>query len=155
MKKNTITPAVNQGAVSVTPDVNNNVVPVSVKENSNNISISVDASGGGGGSSKILYDTTEHWNSVPQLIAKKGYIYIYSDYKQTADGKWIAGIKIGNGENYLIDMAFEDEQVSEALEAHIQDQNIHITAAERLFWNNKITTNDELVQGTNLIFSKD
>lgn len=151
MKKTNISPQVNGAAVPVNADASAGLVNVATQVNNNVIPVSAAVTGG---SSKILYDTTEHWNSTPQLIAKKGYIYIYSDYKTTQEGKTICGIKIGNGINFLIDLAFEDEQLSEELEAHIQDQQIHITAAERLFWNNKITTNDELVQGTNLIFSK-
>jgi hypothetical protein len=149
MKKSNITPQVAGGQVSIAPEVNHNHIPVSADVSKNVISVSAAVTGGG--SSKILYDTTEHWNARPQLVSKKGYLYIYSDYKTDSEGKQIAGIKVGNGVNFLIDMPFEDT----LLEEHVNDMTIHITAAERQFWNNKITTSDALVQGTNLIFTKD
>lgn len=149
MKKSNITPQVAGSQVNIEPEVNNNHIPVSAEVSKNVISVSAAVTGGG--SSKILYDTTEHWNALPQLVSKKGYLYIYSDYKTDSEGKHIAGIKVGNGVNFLIDMPFEDM----LLEEHVNDMTIHITAAERQFWNNKITTSDALVQGTNLIFTKD
>lgn len=111
--------------------------------------VMIDLAGGGGGKCKVLYDTTENWNSQPQMVSKRGYIYVYSDYKQI-DGKYIAGIKVGDGQTYLIDMAFVDEIYAE----HIQDVVVHITDAEREFWNNKVRCYmvDETV-GENLIFT--
>lgn len=87
----------------------------------------------GGGADKIFYNTTAYWNSRPTLIAKRGYIYIYSDYKQS-EGENIAGIKIGDGTSYLIDMPFIDKP----LDDHIADTVHHITNTEREFWNNKV-----------------
>lgn len=86
-----------------------------------------------GGTDKIFYNTTEYWNSRPTLLTKQGYIYIYSDYKQS-EGENIAGIKIGDGTSYLIDMPFIDKP----LDDHIADTVSHITAQERTFWNNKV-----------------
>lgn len=54
----------------------------------------------------IQYGTTEHWNSQRDLVTEKGMLYVYSDYSKTSDGKNIAGIKIGDGTSYLIDMPF-------------------------------------------------
>lgn len=89
---------------------------------------------GGGGGSGIYYDTTANWNKNPKLISKRGCIYVYSDYKKNEEGQDIAGIKIGDGMAYLIDKPFIDE----ILYKHIEDKIIHITQAEREFWNNKI-----------------
>ena len=101
-----------------------------------------------GGESKIYYNTTTYWNSHPQLIAKKGYIYVYSDYKQS-EGEDIVGIKVGDGLSYLIDMPFIDKP----LDDHIADNIKHISNEERTFWNNKvrcfIDPNDE----QNIIFT--
>ena len=35
---------------------------------------------------KVLYATTETWDNQPNLIAKRGYIYIYCDYDKDDDG---------------------------------------------------------------------
>lgn len=86
-----------------------------------------------GGTDKIFYNTTEYWNSRPTLLTKQGYIYIYSDYKQS-EGENIAGIKVGDGTSYLIDMPFIDKP----LDDHIADTVSHITAQERAFWNDKV-----------------
>ena len=101
------------------------------------------------GKCKVLYDTKENWNSDPKRIAKKGYIYIYSNYK-THKGKNIAGMKVGDGLSYLIDMAFLDDIYAD----HIKDQIIHVSQQDRDFWNNKVRCymEDEVV-GENLIFT--
>ena len=83
--------------------------------------------------SKVLYNTTEYWNSRPQLIAKEGYLYVYADYKQEGD-EIVPGFKVGDGTSYLIDMPFTDLP----LDSHIADTVKHITAEERTFWNNKV-----------------
>lgn len=95
----------------------------------------IEISGGSGsGHCKVLYGKTEEWNARPQLISKKGYIFIYADYKKDEQGRDIAGIKVGNGVSYLIDMPFIDELYYE----HINDLTVHITQQEREFWNNKV-----------------
>lgn len=103
---------------------------------------------GGGGECKVLYNTTAYWNSRPDLVAKRGYLYVYSDYKEV-DNQLIAGIKAGDGTSYLIDMPFIDKP----LDAHIADTVKHITAEERQFWNDKvrcfIDPNDE----QNIVFT--
>lgn len=102
---------------------------------------------------KVLYDTTANWNAKPQLISKKGYIYIYSDYKKDGQGNDIAGMKVGNGNAYLIDLEFTDEFVLSMLDEHIRDNIRHITQAEREFWNNKVRCYTSTVDGDELIFT--
>ena len=63
---------------------------------------------------EVYYGTTEYWNSLPELVAGAGYIYIYSDY-QTVDDEDVAGIKVGNGTTLLKDLPFTDEYVLSAL----------------------------------------
>lgn len=89
--------------------------------------------------------TTEEWNSQPGLIAKLGHLYFYTDYMKVADED-IAGVKIGDGTSYLIDLPFLDEPFQE----HIKDQTIHVTQAEKEFWNNK---NRAIVTGENLVLT--
>ena len=77
--------------------------------------------------SKIYYDTTEMWNSQNNLVAQKGHIYIYKDYRSIVndDGSitTIPSMKIGDGTSYLIDLPFIDG----------------ITQEDREFWNNKVS----------------
>ena len=87
-----------------------------------------------GGECRVLYTTTAYWNSQPQLIAAKGYLYVYSDWKVDTQGRKIAGIKVGDGLAYLIDMPFTDQIWAD----HVDDVVRHITQAEREFWNNKV-----------------
>lgn len=82
---------------------------------------------------KVLFNTTEDWNSNPTLISEKNTIYVYTDYQETEDGHSLAGFKIGDGLAYLIDLPFNDTFV----EQHMSDGTIHVTAAEKEFWNNK------------------
>ena len=101
------------------------------------------------GDCKVLYATTATWNSRPQLISEKGYIYIYSDYRQNEQGQNIPAMKVGDGSAYLIDMPFSDDIIYD----HIQDEMIHVTPAEKDFWNNKVRCYLSEVQDDNLIFT--
>lgn len=98
----------------------------------------------------VYYDTEEHWNNKRFLISEYKAIYVYSNYSYIEDGegnrKPVPAIKIGDGTSYLIDMAFVDQDVRNALIDHIEDTTVHITERERTFWNNKVSafvlTND-------------
>lgn len=95
---------------------------------------------------KIVYysRTKDEWNADASLIAQKDVLYIYSDYKTIQkDGKQILlpGLKIGDGMTYLIDMPFvnsTDSGIEQLVLDHINNNVIHISAAERNFWNNKL-----------------
>lgn len=100
---------------------------------------------------KVLYADTATWNSQAQLVSQQGYIYIYSDYKQDSSGNDIPGIKVGDGNAYLIDLPFSTKLIDE----HIADAVAHITSAERDFWNNKVTCYIDDNNITRLVFSKD
>lgn len=83
---------------------------------------------------QVLFDTTANWNSQLSLISKADTIYIYTDYKTDSQGRHVAGIKVGDGLAYLIDLPFTDAIATE----HIEDNTRHITQAERDSWNNKV-----------------
>ena len=100
------------------------------------------------GDNRVLYATTATWNSQPQLVSRKGFIYIYSDWTIDEEGRTIAGTKIGDGDAYLIDIPFTDGMWFN----HVNDAVIHITPEEREKWNNKVRCyiSDN---STNLIFT--
>lgn len=97
---------------------------------------------------KIYYDTTENWNNQPDLITKKGDIYIYSDAPR-AGGGTTPRMKIGNG-GYLIDLMFVDQDYYD----HIKDTVVHITQEEREYWNDKVGVTVVQDNGNQLLFYK-
>lgn len=106
----------------------------------------------------IYYDTTANWNAQGSLIAEEGTIYIYSDYSSYDDGNGnivpLAGIKIGDGSAYLIDMPFVTDGLTATLLNHINNHDVHITPQERAFWNNKVSSYIDPESTETLILSK-
>ena len=107
---------------------------------------------------KITTHTTEEWNNASGYIPEKGEVIIYSDYSsQTVDGVSIPvpAIKIGSGNGYVQDLAFVGANETELLLEHIHNMDIHTTAAQKAFWNNKLNVNDSSeVVGEVLIFNR-
>lgn len=114
------------------------------------------------------HDTTEHWNNAVGFVPLPGEIIIYDDYKTVTYEdhgetitKNIPGIKIGNGNAYVQDLAFIDDGLRDRLMAHIDNQEIHVALGEKVFWNNKVNIDDayEIVHGDledeTLIFNRD
>lgn len=86
----------------------------------------------------IEYHTAEYWNSQLDYIPTQGQIIIYSDNNS---------IKIGDGTTYLVDLPFITDLISQQLQ-HIANTDIHISTAERLFWNNKLNLEDAIEDET-------
>ena len=97
----------------------------------------------------IYYDTTENWNNQPTLIGERGSIYIYSDGKQIEESGQIINIprlKVGDGQAYLIDNPFIDQDIREKL-----DSLIIITQEDVDRWNDKVGAKISSVDNENLI----
>lgn len=98
--------------------------------------------------SKTSINTKEYWNSKPSYIPERGEIIIYEN-KSVIDGQSYPGIKIGDGNAYIVDLPFlGDDFVPEFLDIltdHVNNMVVHVTAEEREFWNNKLNyeINDE------------
>ena len=95
--------------------------------------------------------TTSYWAQNASYVPQKGEIVVYSDY-ETESGVSIAGIKVGDGSAYVVDLPFTDSKLKNRFEDHINDMVRHITSTERTAWNDKInvTLTDEnliLTQG--------
>ena len=103
---------------------------------------------------RIHVDTSEHWNTQRDLIAKKDHLYVYTDYAEGSNGTKIAGMKIGDGKAYLIDTPFVSGNTDE-LYRHINDQSIHVTDEEKDFWNNKVTCFLSQGDEETLVFTKE
>ena len=95
------------------------------------------------GLGQVFYDSTAQWNSQPELVAERSVVYVYSDsrYIENEQGRQIpvAGIKIGDGTSYLIDMPFVTDALSALILGHIANLDMHVTAAEKEFWDNKVS----------------
>lgn len=162
-----VTPSPNKANVDISPDertivaaqilASPKVVPVAMEPHEIDMDVNVGNTGmvmidlAGGGKCKVLYDTRANWDAYPQMIARRGYIYVYSDYMKDDQGRYLAGIKVGDGRSYLIDMAFIDELYA----AHIADKSIHVTPQEKAYWDDKVTAYMDKVQGETLVLSKD
>ena len=96
---------------------------------------------------QVLFNTTAAWNAQVQLTSEPDTLYIYTDHQTDSQGNKIAGIKVGDGNAYLIDLPFTDAVIME----HIDDNVRHITAEERAFWNNKVSC--YLADGDRVIFT--
>lgn len=106
---------------------------------------------------QLKRDTTENWNNARGFIPLAGEVIVYTDYEtktytiqeygetvtKTVN---IPNIKIGTGNAYVQDLAFVDEATRELLLNHINNNDIHTTLAEKLFWNNKVNIDDVVDQ---------
>ena len=99
---------------------------------------------------RVLYALTQTWNSQPELIAKRGFIYIYADYRDDGLGGKIPAIKVGDGLAYLIDLPFTDDLYAQ----HIANTYIHVTSEDKERWDNKVTCFLDPTNNETLIFSK-
>lgn len=89
----------------------------------------------------MVAKTKAQWNTsgVGNVASESGVLYVTTDYKTvTKDNTTynIPAFKLGDGNAYIVDLPYltVDE---ETFLAHVNDTTIHITAAERTFWNNK------------------
>jgi len=98
---------------------------------------------------EIYFDTVAGWAAQAGLVGQANTIYIYTDYQQDENGNSIAGIKVGDGNAYLIDSPFLDTVYFE----HVNDTDIHITAEEREFWNNKVRCYYSLLEDETVVFT--
>ena len=110
------------------------------------------------GLGNVYYDTTANWDLQRSLVAEEAAIYIYSDYKKIYDRRGnlinVAGIKIGDGSSYLVDMPFVTDSLTSILTSHITDTSVHVTRAEKEFWNNKVSSYLNGGDLENLVLSK-
>ena len=102
---------------------------------------------------QLKRDTTENWNNAIGFIPMAGEVIVYTDYETKTyqveeygetitKTVQIPNIKIGSGNAYVQDLAFVDEKTRDMLMMHINNQDIHTTLQEKLFWNNKINVDD-------------
>lgn len=128
------------------------------------------ADSGHTGFAGIESGTTAYWNSKPNYRPAAGMLVVYTDYVTYVDpdtGKtiYVPGVKIGDGNAYLSDIAFlgdgGPEQGWEILMEHINNWEIHVSATDRARWDQKLNVKDEvspsgeLITGDLLVFTRD
>lgn len=107
----------------------------------------------------VRRDTTANWDANRTFIPMRGEVIIYLDHDQIPDDQGhmvnVPGVKIGDGSAYLIDLPFAGDearyQILQELRLHTMNTEIHVTQADRLFWNNKL---NYTVTDGNLIFNR-
>ena len=108
---------------------------------------------GMGSSTKVTVNTVENWETKTSYIPKKGEIVVYSN-RNVVDNVSYPGVKIGDGLAYVVDLPFVGDDVADRitdlLNNHINDSSIHVTQAEKSYWNNKL---DCKVEEDNLILA--
>ena len=94
-------------------------------------------------------DTTAHWNNARGMIPLDGEVIVYTDYTTTTkeiDGVetlvYIPAIKIGDGRAYVQDLPFVSDDLRDRLVAHMDNPDVHVSAVEKVFWNNKLNVDD-------------
>ena len=97
---------------------------------------------------KMEFGSTVEWQARLNYIPNKGDILVYTDKETLSDNTTVPGIKIGDGLAYGIDLPFVGDDIAEDLLNHVNNTTVHITAAERTKWNNKINCEDSVSQET-------
>lgn len=106
---------------------------------------------------QLKRDTTANWNNAQGFIPLAGEVIVYEDYEtktytveeygeMVTKTVNIPNIKIGTGNAYVQDLAFVDEKTRQLILDHINNQEVHTTLAEKLFWNNKVNIDDAYAQ---------
>ena len=98
---------------------------------------------------KLKRDTTVNWNNARGFIPLEGELIVYNDYatiRKIVNGNEqdvvVPAIKIGDGRAYVQDLPFVNDELRDQILNHINNPEIHVTMAEKLFWNNKLNVND-------------
>jgi hypothetical protein len=98
---------------------------------------------------QLKRDTTTNWDAARGFVPMAGEVIVYTDYssyQKEVNGQiktiLIPGIKIGDGNAYVQDLPFVDEDLRDILMEHIRDMDLHVTLGEKAFWNNKINVDD-------------
>lgn len=111
----------------------------------------------------VKCNTTAYWDAAFGFVPAPGEIIVYTDHDSIEEVgendeiivRDVPGIKIGTGNAYVQDLVFVDEGVARRLFRHLSDSDIHITAAERIAWNNKLNVNDASeVSNEALVFNR-
>lgn len=94
---------------------------------------------------KVTAKTCNEWAQQIGYVPDNKEIAIYTDYEVVEEGQeriLVPNIKIGDGSTYVQDLPFIDKVLRQDLIDHINNSSVHVTPAEKVFWNNKLNVND-------------
>lgn len=124
----------------------------------NNVSITGSVTLAQLGLRAVYYDTTANWSARLALVSEAGAAYIYSDhevyYDSNSNPVVVPGVKIGDGTSFVTSLPFTSDALAAALASHIGDATMHVTAAEKQAWNNKVSSYIDESNPENLVLSK-
>lgn len=112
----------------------------------------------------IYYDTTVNWNAKRLLISEAGAIYIYSDYRTKTEGEttvYVPGVRIGDGNAYVIDLPFisfsevDVSEIAEQVTSVLSQSNALVSSEDRQKWDGKARVFLSSVDSEILVFSED
>lgn len=87
----------------------------------------------------VIAKTKQQWESENRQTSQPGILYVTTDYKTVTKDETtynIPAFKLGDGNAYVVDLPYATVD-EETFLSHVNDKVIHITQAEREFWNNK------------------
>ena len=102
------------------------------------------------------HGTTEEWENHLGFVPMRGEIIVYEDRETYQNGDTatvVAGIKIGDGNAYLVDLPFVDEALTNRILEHEDNTKIHVSVEDREKWDNKLNY-DVDSSSENLIFNR-
>lgn len=102
-------------------------------------------------SSEFEIQTCEYWNNHIDIISKQKVFYVFSDAYVTSTGQPIPRIKLGDGSTPVVDLSFIDIFYYN----HIMDSSIHVTPAQKQFWNTKLICSEQNVGKEQVIYQYD
>ena len=73
---------------------------------------------GVGSGGMVIVKTKAEWALLPQMMSRKGTIYVYSDYREetnpeTGEITYIPRAKIGDGMTYVVDLPFATMSITD------------------------------------------
>lgn len=120
--------------------------------------VAYDASGARITGEAIIYniqkDTTANWNAKTTYVPQPNDIIVYIDkdtIEEAGVTKYVPGIKLGDGNAYVVDLPFVTDAIAEMISDHVGDTTAHVTSTERAFWNNKLNLT---ISGEELQFNR-
>lgn len=102
--------------------------------------------------SRVRSGTKAQWQVEPTYVPPAGQMIIVTD-AFIDNGVVYAGIKIGDGKAYIVDLPYVSDDVRSIMERHLNDTASHVSIQDRIRWNNKITCDDS-IDGEELILTK-
>ena len=101
--------------------------------------------------SQFEIHTNQYWNQHGDQVSQEGVFYVFSNAISLYDGTIIPRIKMGNGINRIIDLPFLDQLYYN----HILNTDIHVTPAQKEFWNTKLICSEQNIGVEQVIFQYD